>query len=111
MVGLLDSGATHILRSLRLGDEAKEMEKVWVALDTGEKVPLVMSKTGITVTTGESVEPILPLGWLLGKGGCEMSWGGEQLKLRHPKRGELPVTVTSGCLGSWHWTAYGGGWR
>ena len=97
MVGLLDSGATHPLRSLRLGDEPKEMEKVWVALATGEKAPLLMTKTGIMVTTDESVEPILPLGWLLGKGGCEMSWGGGQLKLKHPKRGELPVTVTSGC--------------
>ena len=96
-VGLLASGATHPLRALRLGDEPKKMEKVWVALATGEKVPMLMTRTGIMVSTDESIEPILPLGWLLEKGGCQMSWGAGKMRLHHPKRGDLPVTVTSGC--------------
>ena len=96
-VGLLDSGATHPLRALRLGDDPKQMEKVWVSLADGKKVPMLMTKTGIMVSTDVGIEPFLPLGWLLNEGGCSMRWSKGQMEIHHPQRGSLPVKVTSGC--------------
>ena len=66
-MGLVDSGATHPLGPTRHGEDINQMQKVQVTLASGEKTVLHMSKRGCMVTEDQSVEPIIPMGTLVGK--------------------------------------------
>ena len=94
-MGLLDSGATHPLRSLKIEDDVKEFQKVFVSLADGQKVPMPMTKSGVMISTDLEIEPIIPMGWLAKK--CSITWRGEQMIVKHPVKGRIPVEVHGGC--------------
>ena len=95
-MALLDSGATHPLRSLVPGDDLAVCQKVWVALADGHRVPMLMTPSGIMLSVDQKVEPIVPLGWLADRG-CRITWTEKGLQVHHPVRGALPVSVHAGC--------------
>ena len=95
-LALLDSGATHPMRSLDINDKVDQLQRVMVSLADGKKVPMLMSAGGVMISTDMKVEPIIPLGWLA-EIGCRISWTKGGLEVKHPTRGILPVTILSGC--------------
>ena len=94
--GLLDSGATHPLRPLALTDCVDSLKKVSVSLADGRTTPLLMTEAGVMVSTNLAVEPIVPLGILAGCG-CSISWKKNGVKVTHPKKGLLPISIQAGC--------------
>ena len=97
VMGLIDSGATHPLRPIQRSDHNEELDDVNVTLATGGVEKLKMTKTGTMLSEDQSVEPIIPMGTLIQDLGCSLEWEATQLKVRHPRRGQLPVTCDSGC--------------
>ena len=93
---LLDSGATHPLRSLQSTDRLETLKEVNVNLANGHSVGMLMTPSGVMVSTDEDVEVIIPLGWLTSRG-CEVAWNGGSIAVHHPKRGSLPVEIHGGC--------------
>ena len=49
------------------------------------------------VSKRADIEPILPMGLLIQRLGCKVDWGEEGVYLHHPKRGTLPIKLSSGC--------------
>ena len=94
--GLLDSGATHPLRPLALTDCVDSLKKVSVSLADGRTTPLLMTEAGVMISTNLAVEPIVPLGILAGCG-CSISWKKNGMKVTHPKKGPLPISIQAGC--------------
>ena len=94
--GLLDSGATHPLRSREMFDDYGAMEQVMVSLATGKNVKMRMTSGGVLVTN-DTVDPIVPLGMLMRHLGCVFRWNEEECRLIHPVRGDIKVEVKSGC--------------
>ena len=92
-MGLIDSGATHPLRPARDGELVGEYKEVTVTLASGEKTKLRMSSGGVMVTLEEGIEPIVPMGILVSRLGCKVTWVGEKLQVEHPRRGRLEVDV------------------
>ena len=93
--GLVDSGATHALRS---GIEA-EMQKainVPVTLAGDEKATLQQSQLGTTLVPSPA-EPIVPMGALVEVLGCTIKWTKTALKIWHPKHGHLKVGLRNRC--------------
>ena len=93
--GLIDSGATHALRS---GTEA-EMQKainVPVTLAGDEKATLQQSQLG-TILVPSPSQPIVPMGALVEVLGCTIKWTKIALKLWHPKYGHLKVGLRNRC--------------
>ena len=95
-MALLDSGATHPLRCLEVGDEPASMTQVRVSLADGTKIDMLMTKGGVMVSLDPQIEPIIPLGWLA-QSGCTVEWTAGGLEVVHPERGPLPVFVKNGC--------------
>ena len=95
-MALLDSGATHPLRCLEIGDEPTKMDQVMVSLADGTKIKMLMTKGGVMLSLDEAIEPIIPLGWLA-QSGCTVDWTAGGLQVIHPSRGMLPVVVRNGC--------------
>ena len=94
--GLLDSGATHPLRPSVATDRIEAFKKVSVSLADGRTTPLLMTDAGVMVTTNLAVEPIAPLG-MLAEGGCQISWKKGGMKVMHPTKGTLPISIQVGC--------------
>ena len=82
--GLLDSGATHPLRPLASTDSLEKFKKVSVSLVDGRTTPLLMTESGVMVSTNLQVEPIVPLGMLAG-GGCKISWKKHGVKVYYKR--------------------------
>ncbi len=95
--GLIDSGATHPLRPSKPYENLSLNRPVDVVLANGDKVSLTMTSTGVMVTEKQDIEPILPMGLMATRLGCEMTWNGPMLQVLHPARGLLPVRCDSGC--------------
>ena len=95
--GLVDSGATHPLRPIRFGEKANSYQRVSVTLANGQSTSLQMTPGGIMVSEQKDVEPIIPMGHMTGQLGCTMMWKEDGMKITHPLRGDLPVTVVNGC--------------
>ena len=55
-----------------------------------------MTDAGVMVTTNLAVEPIAPLG-MLAEGGCQISWKKGGVKVMHPTKGTLPISIQAGC--------------
>ena len=72
----MDSGATHPLRCLEVGDDPSSMAQVWVSLADGTKIEMLMTKGGVMVALDANIEPIIPLGWLA-RSGCTVEWTSE----------------------------------
>ena len=62
-MALLDSGATHPLRSLVSTDDLSSCQKVWVTLADGHRVPMLMTTAGVMLSTDQKVEPIIQYRW------------------------------------------------
>lgn len=97
VMGLIDSGATHALRPLHPFEDGSTMTPVEVTLADGNKKELLMTREGTMVTLSPNVEPIVPMGILTSKLGCEVLWCGDRVMVRHPARGELEVECIDGC--------------
>lgn len=96
--GLLDSGATHPLRPSKKGEDKGSNRVVQVALADGRIVDLPISPAGSMVSDEEDIEPIIPMGLLTDVLGCTVTWSKDQLQVKHPARGTLPVEQKDGCL-------------
>ena len=95
--GLLDSGATHALRPLREGEDRGSLANVRVTLADGGVVDLKMNSMGTMVVEKNDIEPIVPMGALTKSLGCRVLWEGDQVRVEHPMKGELPVRCEEGC--------------
>lgn len=95
--GLVDSGATHPLRPRRVEEDYESYYDVEVAIADGRTTRMRMSPGGCMVTERSEVEPIVPMGGLVRALGCKVSWEGEEVKITHPIRGDLPVFQRNGC--------------
>ena len=95
--GLLDSGATHALRPIKVGEKGDDLMNVRVTLADGGLVDLKMNRMGTMVIERPDVEPIVPMGALIKDLGCRVLWEGDQMKVDHPKRGDIPVSCEEGC--------------
>ena len=94
--GLLDSGATHPLRARRKGEEIGHLPRVQVTLAGEQQVTMHLSPTGVIIG-GEGAEPIVPMGILATSLKCDIRWSGKELRIIHPKLGELEVKIKDGC--------------
>ncbi|CAL1136331.1 unnamed protein product [Cladocopium goreaui] len=95
--GLVDSGATHPLRPMRLGESKNDYKKVSVTLANGESTALQVTPGGVMVSERKDVEPIIPMGMLVQKLGCRVDWNQGTLQIHHPDRELLPVQPQEGC--------------
>ena len=95
--GLVDSGATHPLRPLRLGETESSYKKVSVIMANGESTALQLTPGGVMVSNRNDIEPIIPMGHLVKKLGCDVVWKGDSIEIHHPVRGLLPVRNHHGC--------------
>ena len=101
-LALLDSGASHAFRDRRAEEELPEAPAS-VELAGGQVVTLQQNKAGTLTPTSSSAgsteaATILPLGALVQKLGCELSWtkrGG--LRIMHPQYGVLKTVVKGNC--------------
>eukprot|EP00438_Fugacium_kawagutii_P013287 Skav225459 [mRNA] locus=scaffold881:75571:82572:- [translate_table: standard] len=95
--GLLDSGATHPLRSIKSEERGADYPMIEVSLADGRTTRLKMSPGGAMLTEDEAAEPIVPMGLLTQKLGCTVRWKKEGLEVIHPGRGRLDVWEIHGC--------------
>lgn len=95
--GLLDSGATHPMRSRRKDENVERYEKVKVTMANGEKVEMRMTTTGIMVCEDEDVEPIVPMSALVEKLGYAISWTEDGMTMTHPNKKKVKVKILNGC--------------
>ena len=96
-MGLIDSGATHPLRPPRPNEDVGSYRKVTVSLADGTEAKLPMTSSGVMIGLDDDVEPIVPMGLLTGKLGCEITWRGTEVQLSHPKKGNIKVHHINGC--------------
>eukprot|EP00435_Cladocopium_sp_Y103_P018001 s1166_g4.t1 len=95
--GLLDSGATHAMRGRKKGEATEAYEKVRVTLADGQQVEMRMTESGVMVMDEEAVEPIVPMSPLAGHLGYTIHWSQGRMKLSHPHKGDIKVTMCNGC--------------
>ena len=95
--GLIDSGATHALRPARKEEKISGYEEVYVTLASGASERMKISPGGVMISPNPATEPIVPMGLLITKLNCKIKWEGPQLRLVHPKEGEIPVQCEGGC--------------
>ena len=95
--GLLDSGATNPLRPLKPGEETTSYRQVEVALANGGKTQLAITRGGTLVSPDLDIEPIVPMGLLIGVLGCKATWEEGGITVIHPKIGKLPINQSEGC--------------
>ena len=95
--GLLDSGATNPLRPLKPGEDATSYRQVEVALANGGKTQLAITRGGTLVSPDLDIEPIVPMGLLIGVLGCKATWEEGGITVIHPKIGRLPINQSEGC--------------
>ena len=96
--GLLDSGATHAMRGKKKGEKTEAYEKVKVTLADGHQVDMRMAPSGVMVMEeAEGVEPIIPMSALAGQLGYAIHWAQGKMKLTHPHRSDIKVTMCNGC--------------
>jgi hypothetical protein len=96
-MGLIDSGATHPLRPPRPNEDVGSYRKVTVSLADGTEAKLPMTSSGVMIGLDDDVGPIVPMGLLTGKLGCEITWRGTEVQLSHPKKGNIKVHHINGC--------------
>ena len=93
--GLLDSGASHPMRSAS-PEEYHGGCPVTVTL-AGEDVRVLRQNPQGTVLVEGRVQPIVPLGALIKDLGYTLQWGPNHLKLSHPEKGPIKVRVQNNC--------------
>lgn len=95
-LGLLDSGATHCLRPPLHREDTSKYALVRINLAGGQCADLRMSP-GKVIIGQVGVEPIVPLGHLVSKLGCNLQWTQDGLVVVHPVRGQVPTMLKDGC--------------
>ena len=95
LMGLLDGGATHALRSAT-EKEWSEARPISVHLATGQ-AQLKVNKLGTLLTLDPNQQPILPLGLAVEQLGLRVNWVGDLCRIVHPRRGRLKVHLRDGC--------------
>ena len=97
--GLLDSGASHPMRSATT-EEYEAGHPVAVTL-AGEDVKVLKQYAKGTVLIqseeGQTVQPIIPLGSVIEDLGCSLHWKRGSLQLLHPQRGVMKVKLINNC--------------
>ena len=74
-------------------------EKVRVALANGQQVEMKMAPSGIMdMEEGEGAEPNIPMSTLAGQLGYTIHWAQGKMRLTHPHRSDIKVTMRNGCL-------------
>ena len=95
--GLIDSGATHALRPIKPNENREDMRPVEVTLADGNRKSLLINNKGTMIAPTSEVEPIIPMGIITSRLGCEVRWIGEEIQVIHPTRGSLEVWCEEGC--------------
>ena len=95
--GLIDSGATHPMRPAGKNEDVSGYEEVNVTLASGAKEKMKISPGGVMISSDPAVEPIAPMGLLVSKLDCKISWEGPYLRLLHPRMGGVQVRCEGGC--------------
>ena len=95
--GLLDSGATHPMRGRKEGEDLSSCEEVKVCLANGSQAVMKMTAKGIMVVNDPEVEPIVPMSHVVQRLGYTMTWSGAKMKLTHPWKSSIKVTMLNGC--------------
>ena len=95
-MGLLDSGATHCLRPQFSQEDVSNYVMVKINLAGGQCAELRMSP-GKVIVGSKDVEPIVPLGHLVSRLGCNLQWTQDGLVVVHPVRGQIPTSLKDGC--------------
>ena len=96
--GLLDSGASHAMRSATNG-EYESAHPVTVTL-AGEDVKVLrQNREGTILVESEQapVQAIVPLGAIIQDLGYTLNWGPKHLKLSHPEKGPIRVKINNNC--------------
>ncbi|CAE7353790.1 RE2 [Symbiodinium sp. CCMP2592] len=96
--GLLDSGASHPMRSAPTS-EYESGSPVSVTL-AGEDVKVLRQNRQGTILVEEEqgpVQSIVPLGAIIQELGYTLHWGPKHLKLAHPEKGPIRVKVNNNC--------------
>ena len=96
--GLLDSGATNIVRNWRPTDSLETRRDIRVELAVGDHRNLEISDVGsIVMGEGTVIQPIIPLLMMTRVLNCELSTGPTgRLRLTHPTRGVIKIDETDG---------------
>ena len=101
---LLDSGATHALRTAKGTDEWIEAEEVSVQLAGSHSLSMRMNKSGTllmppraTSTAEDRGQTIVPMGELVRTLGDTIHWSPEACELIDPEGQALKLNTSSGC--------------
>ena len=94
---LLDSGATHPLRARQEGEDIENLDEIDVALAGGEMKVMRITEGGIIVQENEGVGSIIPLGLLVERLHCVVTWDGDECRVVHPELGALRIHMEDGC--------------
>ena len=103
---LVDSGATHSLRTARDLDEWPSAEEVMVQLAGSHQLPMRMTKSGTLLMPhlsdrgpGHHLQPqtIVPMGQLIRTLGYTMVWGPAECCLSSPTGEKIPLQTEGGC--------------
>ena len=62
------------MRGMREGDNAKDLETIVVELAGGQRKELLMTQGKVIIREEAGVQPIVPLGLLVDKLNCEVTW-------------------------------------
>ena len=73
------------------------MRPVEVTLADGNRKSLLINNKGTMIAPTSEVEPIIPMGIITSRLGCEVRWIGEEIQVIHPTRGSLEVWCEEGC--------------
>ena len=92
---LLDSGATHVVRTQGAEDHPTSSLVVSLAGDAGQKT--WPQTAGGSLLISERTQTILPVGKLVRVLGCHLRWNRRGLSLTHPRLGLLRTSVQNGC--------------
>ncbi|CAE7863092.1 unnamed protein product [Symbiodinium microadriaticum] len=98
---LLDSGATHCLRSARSPQEWDEAEEVLVQLAGCSSLVMRLGLTGSLLmppkTSSKEAQTIVPMGELVKVLGYTLVWGPDRCFLEDSRGQRTPLSTASGC--------------
>ena len=106
---LLDSGATHALRSATSGDEWETAENVMVQLAGNHQLTMRITKGGTLLMPpgscskpeqapqGLQAQTIVPMGGLIETLGYTLVWSPDECMLQSPEGAQIKLQVQGGC--------------
>ena len=96
--GLLDSGATNVVRNWRPSDSLETRREIRVELAVGDHRNLEISDVGsIVMSEGTVIQPIIPLLMMTKVLNCVLTTESNgRLRLTHPTHGRITIDETDG---------------